>query len=76
MTIFDQQTSGLGFIVGALMASAFGSWQWGLRVTPVLGAIAVLLVIFVVQEPPRGEAEGSSLTATNYWDDIKYLATK
>ncbi|KAI9560814.1 hypothetical protein GHT06_011766 [Daphnia sinensis] len=67
--------SGLGFIVGAAMASAFGSWQWGLRVTPFLGLIAVLLIIFIVQEPPRGEAEGSSLSATTYWDDLKYLAT-
>ncbi|KZS02983.1 Protein spinster [Daphnia magna] len=67
--------SGLGFIVGATMASAFGSWQWGLRVTPVLGVIAVFLIIFIVQEPPRGEAEGSSLSATTYWDDLKYLAT-
>lgn len=67
--------SGLGFIVGATMASAFGSWQWGLRVTPVLGVIAVFLIIFIVQEPPRGEAEGSSLSTTTYWDDLKYLAT-
>ncbi|XP_057372296.1 protein spinster homolog 3-like [Daphnia carinata] len=66
--------SGLGFIVGASMASAFGSWQWGLRVTPLLGFVAVLLIVFVVQEPPRGEAEGSRLSATSYWDDLKYLA--
>ncbi|XP_046461983.1 protein spinster homolog 1-like [Daphnia pulex] len=66
--------SGLGFIVGAAMASAFGSWQWGLRVTPFLGLIAVLLIFFIVQEPPRGEAEGSTLSPTTYWDDLKYLA--
>lgn len=58
------------------MASAFGSWQWGLRVTPVLGFVAVLLIVFVVQEPPRGEAEGSRLSATSYWDDLKYLGKK
>jgi hypothetical protein len=55
------------------MASAFGSWQWGLRVTPFLGLIAVLLIFFIVQEPPRGEAEGSTLSPTTYWDDLKYL---
>ncbi|XP_032786520.2 protein spinster homolog 1 isoform X2 [Daphnia magna] len=66
--------SGLGFIVGAEMASAFGSWQWGLRVTPVLGFVAVLLIVFVVQEPPRGEAEGSRLSSTSgFCDDLKYL---
>lgn len=58
------------------MASAFGGWEWGLRITPILGAIAVLLVIFIVQEPPRGEAEGSNLSTTTYWDDLKYLAKK
>ncbi|KAK4005358.1 hypothetical protein OUZ56_007071 [Daphnia magna] len=66
--------SGLGFIVGAEMASHLGSWQWGLRVTPVVGVIALLLIFFVVEEPLRGEAEGSRLSSTSgFWDDLKYL---
>ena len=52
--------SGLGYVVGSQMASAFGSWQWALRVTPPLGIISVLLVIFVLKEPARGESETSS----------------
>ena len=34
-----------------------GSWQWALRVTPVLGAIFVGLAAIFVREPKRGEAE-------------------
>jgi hypothetical protein len=35
-----------------------GDWHWALRGTPVLGLLAVILIVFVMKEPPRGEAEG------------------
>ncbi|KAL3223239.1 hypothetical protein MRX96_027656 [Rhipicephalus microplus] len=38
--------SGMGYIVGASVAEALGAWYWALRVTPVLGALAVLLILF------------------------------
>ncbi|XP_071449409.1 protein spinster [Hetaerina americana] len=67
--------SGLGYIIGSETGKAAGSWQWGLRVTPVMGIIAVVLVLFVMQEPNRGEAEGHShLAPTSWMDDIKALA--
>ena len=50
--------SGLGFIVGSETAKAMGSWHWWLRVTPGLGVVAVLLIIFLVTEPPRGASDG------------------
>ena len=51
--------SGLGYVVGRGLATAFsGDWHWALRGTPILGAVAVFLIIFVMKEPPRGEAEG------------------
>ena len=68
--------SGMGFIVASSVANATGDWRWGLRVTPILGIIAILLMIFVVQEPKRGESEGSQLEPTSYWEDVKYLAKK
>ena len=68
--------SGMGFIVSSSVANATGDWRWGLRVTPILGIIAILLMIFVVQEPKRGESEGSQLESTSYWEDVKYLAKK
>ena len=68
--------SGLGFIVGSQVAQAAGSFRWGLRVTPVLGIIGFLLVIFLVQDPPRGLSEGSRLRATNWAEDFKYLCGK
>lgn len=68
--------SGLGFVLGSSVANAAGDWRWGLRVTPILGLIGILLITFVVQEPKRGESEGSKLESTSYWDDVKYLAKK
>lgn len=65
--------SGLGYIVGSEAAKMGGSWHWGLRVTPLFGAIATLLILFVVQDPPRGESEGAHLSTTSWWDDIKSL---
>ena len=68
--------SGLGYIVGSEAAKALGSWHWGLRVTPIAGAVAVLLILLVVEDPPRGESEGAHLSTTSWWDDIKSLAKK
>jgi hypothetical protein len=52
-------SSGLGYVVGRGLANAFDNdWHWALRGTPILGAVAVILIIFVMTEPPRGEAEG------------------
>jgi hypothetical protein len=48
----------MGYIVGAKMAELCGSWQWGLRATPVMGIVAVVLILLLLQDPPRGESEG------------------
>lgn len=62
--------SGLGYIAGAETAKLMGSWHWALRVTPILGLIAVCLIFFI-QEPLRGESEGSHMESTSYWEDVK-----
>ncbi|XP_058054217.1 protein spinster isoform X1 [Anopheles bellator] len=65
--------SGCGYIIGAEMASLMNSWVWALRVTPVLGAIAVALII-MLREPVRGQSEASHhMQATSYTKDIKAL---
>nr|CAD7569708.1 unnamed protein product [Timema californicum] len=66
--------SGLGYIVGSETARATNQWQWGLRVTPIVGCVAVLLVLLVLKDPVRGESEGSNLTPTPWKQDIKQLA--
>ena len=64
--------SGLGYVVGKGLADIFGEWQWALRGTPILGAMAVLAILFFVQDPPRGESEGhDQLKATSYCEDLK-----
>ncbi|CAI9744428.1 protein spinster homolog 1 isoform X3 [Octopus vulgaris] len=44
--------SGLGYIVGSNVASAFGKWQYALRVTPPLGVICNLSEEIVVFRSP------------------------
>ncbi|XP_077511297.1 protein spinster homolog 3-like isoform X2 [Amblyomma americanum] len=69
--------SGLGYIVGASVAQAMGAWYWALRVTPLLGVVAVLLVLFVLREPLRGASDGSTATLgpSSLWDDLRALCT-
>jgi hypothetical protein len=50
------------------------------RITPPLGVLCILAIIFLIEEPERGKAErdqgaenvASQQNAT-YWQDIKYL---
>ncbi|XP_063225002.1 protein spinster isoform X1 [Bacillus rossius redtenbacheri] len=66
--------SGLGYIVGSETAKATGHWQWGLRVTPFVGFVAVLLILLVMDDPARGESEGSAHLAPTSWrEDIAQL---
>ena len=67
--------SGLGYVGGRGLAIAFGQWRWAFRGTPVLGLVAIILMVFVLEEPPRGKAEGQDqLKATKYTMDLKALA--
>lgn len=67
--------SGLGYIVGSETAKLFGAWQWGLRATPVLGILAVILILLLLNDPPRGESEGhEDLQAASYTEDLANLA--
>ena len=76
LVLFLLHCSGLGYIVGSQTAKLIGSWHWGLRVTPIAGALAVLLILFVTEDPPRGESEGAHLVPTSWWADIKSLCKK
>ena len=65
----------MGYVVGAKTTLlAGGDWRWGLRVTPILGTVAVFLILFLMTDPPRGESEGhGELKPTTYAQDIKCL---
>ena len=67
--------SGMGYIVGSNVADAFDDWKWALRVTPPLGFVSVILLMFVVKEPKRGGAEGHVIEtgASSFKDDVIYL---
>ncbi|KAL3098048.1 hypothetical protein niasHT_027593 [Heterodera trifolii] len=61
--------SGLGYVIGSsatsLAKSALGSvdcpfcWQWGIRVTPLLGLFCIITLLLFVKEPVRGQSEQS-----------------
>ena len=65
--------TGLGYIVGSEVATYTSDWRWGLRVTPIMGALAVLLIIFLLVDPERGAADGSRLKPTSPISDLKAL---
>lgn len=69
--------SGLGYIVGSKVRDVTGDWHWALRVTPGLGILAVVLLITVVHEPPRGAVETHSdapLQYTSWITDLRALS--
>ncbi|XP_018319052.1 protein spinster isoform X2 [Agrilus planipennis] len=63
--------SGLGYIVGSQTSYVTGQWQWALRVTPIMGAAAVILILLLLDDPERGKSEGSGhLQSTSFREDI------
>uniref|UniRef100_A0A914GY17 Major facilitator superfamily (MFS) profile domain-containing protein n=1 Tax=Globodera rostochiensis TaxID=31243 RepID=A0A914GY17_GLORO len=75
--------SGLGYVVGSyatLMARRWGAssdcldcWQWGIRVTPVLGLFCIVNLMLFVQEPVRGQAEQNA--SQNVAEDLTAAAS-
>ncbi|XP_037665820.1 protein spinster homolog 3 isoform X2 [Choloepus didactylus] len=55
--IFIPVGSGLGYILGSAVTALTGNWRWALRIMPCLEAMALLLLILLVPDPPRGAAE-------------------
>ncbi|KAA0705879.1 Protein spinster -like protein 1 [Triplophysa tibetana] len=68
--------SGMGYIVGSKVVTVAKDWHWALRVTPGLGLLAVILLMFVVKEPKRGAIEAHPehmLHRTSWLEDMKAL---
>uniref|UniRef100_A0A8C3F9B0 Protein spinster homolog 1 n=1 Tax=Chrysemys picta bellii TaxID=8478 RepID=A0A8C3F9B0_CHRPI len=69
--------SGLGYIVGSKVKDLADDWHWALRVTPALGVVAVVLLVTVLREPPRGAVErhsDSPLRYTSWAADVRALS--
>ncbi len=54
---FRSFVSGLGYVVGSKVAELAGEWQWGVRVTPFLNLLALILLVFFMVDPPRGNSK-------------------
>jgi len=60
--------SGLGYIAGSQIADLTGDWRWGVRFTPFLNAIFLVLMFLFLLDPPRGSeliALSHSILSTN-----------
>ncbi|XP_037543515.1 protein spinster homolog 3 [Nematolebias whitei] len=74
--IFIPVGSGLGYITGAGSVSLTGDWHWALRITPIMGAVGLILLVFLCPNPPRGAAETNGdgvIGNSSYMEDVKYL---
>uniref|UniRef100_A0A914RGU4 Major facilitator superfamily (MFS) profile domain-containing protein n=1 Tax=Parascaris equorum TaxID=6256 RepID=A0A914RGU4_PAREQ len=64
---------GLGYMVGSYVSMWAGAWEWGIRMTPILGLICIILILFVLDDPIRGNADVAFVENSSFIDDIKYL---
>ncbi|XP_002718904.3 protein spinster homolog 3 [Oryctolagus cuniculus] len=76
--IFIPVGSGLGYVLGSAVAELTGNWHWALRILPCLEAVALILLILLVPDPPRGAAEGQDTVApggprSSWCEDVRYL---
>ncbi|XP_072325267.1 protein spinster homolog 1-like isoform X2 [Scyliorhinus torazame] len=70
--------SGLGYMLGSGVMKLSGDWHWSMRVTPCVGFLVLLFLIFFVPDPPRGASEDhtdSPSSRTSWREDLKCLCT-
>ncbi|XP_068939353.1 protein spinster homolog 3 [Petaurus breviceps papuanus] len=76
--IFIPVGSGLGYVFGSAVTKALGDWRWAFRIMPCLEAVALLLLVLLVPDPPRGgveEQREADVARTSWCEDIRYLGT-
>ncbi|XP_036752019.2 protein spinster homolog 3 isoform X3 [Manis pentadactyla] len=77
--IFIPVGSGLGYVLGSAVTALTGNWHWALRIMPCLEAVALILLITLVPDPPRGAAEKLGNVAmggprrSSWCEDVRYL---
>ncbi|XP_059005486.1 protein spinster homolog 3 isoform X9 [Mustela lutreola] len=76
--IFIPVGSGLGYVLGSAVLQLTGNWRWAFRVMPCLEAVALILLIVLVPDPPRGAAEKQEEVAmgdprSSWCEDVRYL---
>lgn len=66
--------SGLGFLMGTL-AMGLGDWRWVFRITPAIGLISTVFLLFL-NEPIRGQSDGASTQSkddSTVMENVHYL---
>lgn len=64
--------SGLGYIIGSAV-SYWSSWQWGIRVTPLIGITLFVIIVYFFEDVERGQAEHAHVRLTSYYEDVLSL---
>ncbi|KAM7067807.1 protein spinster homolog 3 isoform 1-T1 [Molossus nigricans] len=72
--LFIPVGSGLGYVLGSAVKALTGNWRWALRIMPCLEAVALILLITLVPDPPRGASEKQREVLRSSWcEDVRYL---
>ncbi|XP_060243326.1 protein spinster homolog 3 isoform X3 [Meriones unguiculatus] len=76
--IFIPVGSGLGYVLGSAVAELTGNWRWALRIMPCLDVVALVLLVLLVPDLPRGAAEKQEAVAvgaprSSWCEDVRYL---
>ncbi|XP_012932211.2 protein spinster homolog 3 [Heterocephalus glaber] len=76
--IFIPVGSGLGYVLGSAVTKLMGNWRWALRIMPCLEVVALILLILLVPDPPRGAAERQGEVTvralrSSWCEDVRYL---
>ncbi|NXX37797.1 SPNS3 protein, partial [Tricholaema leucomelas] len=72
--IFIPVGSGLGYVLAAGMAELTGDWHWAFRITPCMGALALVLLILLV--PRRTQRRTAFHRALSISGTIRVKAEK
>ncbi|XP_045149265.1 protein spinster homolog 3 [Echinops telfairi] len=78
--IFIPVGSGMGYVLGSGVTKLTGNWHWALRIMPCLEFVALVLLLCLVPDPPRGASEKQGeailgLPRSSWCGDVRYLAT-
>lgn len=65
--------SGCGYAIGSAVTSFTSSWRWGLRITPIIGFIVLILIVKYLKEPTRGEVDYAQFERSSLKEDLQYL---
>ena len=62
--------------MGSGVAILAGNWRWGIRITPILACIALIVGIIALTDPPRGNIISNRKIDMSYIWQSKFVASE